>query len=148
MKKGFVIPLIISIVLGFVSANIVYNEYNKKQEINKNNTYILQGGVYTTKETLDKATKNFDNYLVVSEGDKYYVYLAMTTSSENALKLKKMYEEMEQDIYIKETNIDNIEFVSNLEQYDVLIRSVDSTESLASINEVILSSYEELVLGR
>jgi len=148
MKKGFIIPLIVSIVLGFISAQIVYNEYNKKQDKDSNNAYILQGGVYTTKETLEKAIKSFDNYLVVSEDDKYYVYLGMTTSKDNADKLKKLYEEMEIEVYILETNISNVEFVSSLEQYDVLIGSVDSSESLFFINEVILSSYEELVLGR
>jgi len=147
MKKNFLIPLVISIILGFISAQIVYNEYDKKQEINKNNTYILQGGVYTTKETLETAIKSFNNYLVVSEDNKYYVYLAMTTSRDNAQKLKKMYENMEIEIYVREVNIDNTEFVSNLEQYDILIESVDNTDNLLSINEVVLSSYEELVLA-
>jgi hypothetical protein len=147
MKKNFLIPLIISIILGFIAAQIVYNEYDKKQVVNQNNTYILQGGVYTTKETLDKAIKSFNNYLVVSEEDKYYVYLAMTSSKDNVDKLKKMYEDTGIDIYVREVNVDNAEFVSNLEQYDVLIRSVDNNDNLISINEVILSSYEELVLG-
>ena len=148
MKKGFIIPLVISIVIGIISAQIVYSEYKKKQEVAKYNTYILQGGVYTTKETLDKAINKFDNYIVVSEDDKYYVYIGMTTNLENANKLKKMYEEESIDVYIKETNIDNVEFVSNLEQYDILISGVDSEKNLSSINEVILSTYEELVLGK
>jgi len=147
MRKNFLIPLIISIILGFISAQIVYSEYDKKQVVKQNNTYILQGGVYTTKETLEKAIKSFNNYLVVSEDDKYYVYLAMTSSKDNVDKLKKMYENTGIDIYVREVNVDNVEFVSNLEQYDILIRSVDNNDNLVSINEVILSSYEELVLG-
>ena len=148
MKKGFVIPLVISIVLGFIGAQIVYGEYRKKQDISEYNTYILQGGVYTTKETLDSAIKELDSYVVVSEDNKYYVYLGMTTSWNNAEKLKKMYEESNVDVYVRKTNIDNVEFVSNLEQYDILITGVDNEKSLSSINEVILSSYEEMVLGK
>ena len=51
------------------------------------------------------------------------------------------------EVYIKPTVINNIEFVSNLEQYDLLISEVENEDNLISISDVVLSSYEEIVLG-
>ena len=42
--------------------------------------------------------------------------------------------------------IDDIEFISNLEQFDILLDNASSSEDIKSINGVILSSYEEMVL--
>ena len=148
MKKGFIIPLFISIVLGFVSAQIIYSEYKKKDEEVKYNTYILQSGVYTSTERMDEDLVNLDKYLVVNENDKYYVYLAMTTEEVIANRLKNIYEEKGIDIYIKKVNINNIEFVSNLEQYDILLSGSTDNDSLMAINEVVLSSYEDLVISK
>ena len=72
----------------------------------------------------------------------------MTTDLINANKIKNLYSNKNYDTYIKPTIINNIEFVSNLEQYDILISEVDDEENIISINDVILSSYEEIVLGK
>ena len=43
--------------------------------------------------------------------------------------------------------IDNQEFVNSLEQFDVLMANTDKEEDIISVNEAILSSYEEIILG-
>ena len=148
MKKNFVIPLIASIVMGFVSAQIIYSQYLKNIEKNKYNGYLIQAGVYTTKESLDDACEDLDKYLVVEEAGKYYLYLGITSDSMNANKIKTMYANNEVDVYIKPTIIDNVEFISNLEQYDVLINGVEGFEDIKSISETALSEYQEMVLGK
>ena len=122
MKKNFVIPLIISIALGFISAQIVYSTYRD---------FSLN-----------------DEYLILEEDGVYNVYVGMTTDLINANKIKNLYSNKNYDTYIKPTVVNNIEFVSNLEQYDILMSEVDNEENIISINDVILSSYEEMVLGK
>ena len=77
----------------------------------------------------------------------YNVYVGITTDLSNANKIKNIYEKKDIEVYIKPTVINNIEFVSNLEQYDLLISEVENDDNLISISDVVLSSYEEIVLG-
>ena len=148
MKKNFVIPLIISIALGFISAQIVYSTYRKNLENTDYNVYLIQAGSYNNKNDLEKDFSLNDEYLILEEDGVYNVYVGMTTDLINANKIKNLYSNKNYDTYIKPTVVNNIEFVSNLEQYDILMSEVDDEENIISINDVILSSYEEMVLGK
>ena len=150
MKKKIIFPILISIILGITSAKVLYDYYENNKETNNNtyNSYLLQVGVYTDKHSLKQATKNLNDYIVKEENGKYYVYVGMTTSKENANKIKKAYQNKNVDLYIKEDNINNVEFISSLEQYDVLLNGVSKDKDILSINEVILSTYEEMVMGQ
>lgn len=148
MKKNFVIPLVISIVLGFISAQIVYSTYRKNLENTDYNVYLIQAGSYNNKDDLEKDFSLDDEYIILEEDGVYNVYVGMTTDLINANKIKNLYSNKNYDTYIKPTVVNNIEFVSNLEQYDILMSEVDNEENIISINDVILSSYEEMVLGK
>ncbi len=148
MKKNFVIPLVISIVLGFISAQIVYSTYRKNLENTDYNVYLIQAGSYNNKDDLEKDFSLDDEYVILEEDGVYNVYVGMTTDLINANKIKNLYSNKNYDTYIKPTVVNNIEFVSNLEQYDILMSEVDDEENIISINDVILSSYEEMVLGK
>lgn len=148
MKKNFVIPLIISIALGFISAQIVYSTYRKNLENTDYNVYLIQAGSYNNKNDLEKDFSLNDEYIILEEDGVYNVYVGMTTDLINANKIKNLYSNKNYDTYIKPTVVNNIEFVSNLEQYDILMSEVDNEENIISINDVILSSYEEMVLGK
>jgi len=148
MKKNFVIPLIISIALGFLSAQIVYSTYRKNLEETEYNSFLIQVGSYTDKAILDSTLGIDSEYLILEEEGVYNVYVGITTDLVNANKIKNIYDKKEIETYIKPVIIDNIEFISNLEQFDILIREVEDEENVISINDVILSSYEEIVLGK
>lgn len=150
MKKTVIIPIIVAVLLGYISARLVYNGHKLKTntESSTYNSYLLQVGVYNDKKALSKALEDLTDYIVKEEDNKYYVYVGITTSKENANKIKKAYEEENMDIYIKQGNIDNIEFMSNLEQFDILLDGVSKEKDILSINEVILSTYEEMVMAK
>ena len=42
----------------------------------------------------------------------------------------------------------NKEFLTNLEQFDLLLNKAATNDEIESINSVILSSYEEMVLKK
>lgn len=148
MKLKFIVPILIAIVLGFLSAKIVYGLYDSSDSIFYN-SYFLQWGVYSDKETLNKTLKEkkIDSYLIVEEDKKYYVYVGITTDKKLAEKIKEIYEKKDNKIYIKTVNLTNNEFYSNLEQYDVLLKGVNKDEDVIAINKAILASYEEMVLN-
>lgn len=148
MKKNFWIPLIISIFLGFLSAQIVYSTYQKNLENSEYNAYLIQVGSYNNKDSIDPVFLDNTNYLIIEEENSYNVYAGITTDLVNAHKIKSIYSKKDINIDIKPTIIDNVEFISNLEQYDILMSEVDDDENVISISDVILSSYEEMVLGK
>ena len=59
-----------------------------------------------------------------------------------------MYRNLGTEVYVRELYIDNQEFVSSLEQYDILLDSVNVEEDIVSVNKAILSSYDEIILGK
>lgn len=147
MKKNFWIPLTIAIVLGFISAQIVYSTYRNNLSSSSYNAYLLQIASFENVDSISSDMKGNADYLIVNENNMYNVYVGITTDLSNANKIKNIYEKKDIEVYIKPTVINNIEFVSNLEQYDLLISEVENEDNLISISDVVLSSYEEIVLG-
>ena len=133
-----------ALLLGFISAEVIYNDYKKNLDDTKYNAYLIQIGSF---DNLDYEV-NTDNYLVLKEDGMYNVYAGVTTKLDNASKIKKLYEDKNINSYIKPTVIDNVEFMNNLEQFDILLEEVDNGDNLISINDVIISRYQELILGK
>lgn len=142
MKKTIVI-ILLALFLGFITGKSIYNEYKKGLETTKYNAYLIQIGSFKDDDEI-----NTGNYLVLEEDGMYNVYAGITTKLSNASKIKEMYKEDNIEGYIKPTVIDNVEFISNLEQFDILLSEVDNLDNLISINDVIISRYEELILGK
>lgn len=111
------------------------------------NSYLLQLGIFDTKEEMNNKLFGIENYIVIEKNNKYYVYLGVSTKKDNAAKLQEIFLDRDINTSIKKTVINNIEFINSLEQFDLLLDSVSTNEDIMSINEVILSSYEEMVLN-
>ena len=147
MNKKFLFMIFLGIFLGAFLGHLFYKNYMEEQNLdNDYNSYLLQLGIYDTKEDMQKSLNNINNYMIIEKNNKFYVYLGISSKKENATKIKDAFLEQNIELSIKKTVIDNIEFMSNLEQFDILLDSAVTSEDVMSINEVILSSYEEMVL--
>ena len=144
MKLKFAFLIVLAILFGFVSARVVYGKIRVPVS-NGENIYFLQEGMSSDKNEFDDDDKKYD-YIVEKIGDKYYAYVGITTNLSNANKIKKIYDNKNIDTYIRKRNIKNEEFYNNLEQYDILLSGALKDKEVLSINKVILSSYEEMVL--
>ena len=147
MDKKFLTYVGIAVLSGLILGNLIYKQYEKEQNLdNDYNTYLLQQGIYNSNAEMLENTKNLENYMFIEKNNKYYVYVGISTKKDNAEKVKEVFSDNDIDVSIKRSVIDNIEFMSNLEQFDILLDSASTNEDIMSINEVILSSYEEMVL--
>ena len=148
MKISFIIPIICSILLGWIFGNFIYNQYSSiSKEYKKSETiYFLQQGVYADDQVLKKNISNLESYTTIEDNDKYYVYIGITNNYEDALKIKDVYKEQGYNLYIKEDKINNEFFINDLKQYSTLLKSTNDFSKLNSILKVILASYEENVL--
>lgn len=143
MKKKKIIYLFIAIVFGFILGEVLFSNYKRSLDDSKYNAYLIQIGSFNNDSEV-----NTDDYLVILEDGVYNVYAGITTKLSNASKIKQLYEKENVSSIIKPTIIDNVEFISDLEQFDLLLSEVDNKDNLLSINDVIISRYEELVLEK
>lgn len=150
MKKLLILT-VVAITLGGISGKILFSKYENLDEFvfsDDKKVYFLEEGVYSTKKSLDNNTKDISPKLVVKDDNKYYVYVGITKSIDNAKKIKKIYTDKGYSIYEKEKNITDSEFLNNIEQFDVLIESTKKQRDISTIQEVVLSNYEEMVINR
>lgn len=147
MKINFLVSIVCALLLGYLCANFIFSEYKENKTVygESNTIYFLQYGVYKNK---DHEKINASKYLEVKEDDKYYIYIGMTTSLENAEKIKNTYKEKGIEIYIKSDYVSNNEFVNELSQYDILLDNSKTEEEMNSVLSTVLSSYEEFVLNK
>lgn len=143
MNKKKVAYFLIPIIIGFILGVVIYNDYKKGLDNSLYNAYLIQIGSFK-----DDSEINTSKYLVLKEDGIYNVYAGITTKLSNASKIKELYDKEKIYSIIKPTIIDNVEFMNNLVQYDLLLSEVDNKDNIISINDVIISNYEEIILGK
>ena len=147
MNKKYLIYIGLAIISGAILGNSFYKKYVNEQNLEKEyNSYLLQLGIFDNEEEMNKELLGINDYIVIEKNKKFYVYLGVSTEKKNVAKLQEVFLDKDINTSIKKTVIDNIEFINSLEQFDLLLDSVSTNEDIMSINEVILSSYEEMVL--
>lgn len=137
MKMNFIIPIISAIILGYLCANYVISEYVSTSVVAYKEVYFLE-----LKDDID-----IKNKLTIKE-DKEYTYIGMTLSEEEANNIKEIYNKNNIDINIRKKDISNNKFLSELEQYDILLKNSTTKEEIDNVLDSILSSYEEILNNR
>lgn len=145
MKKTMLLAVIF-VVLGAVCGNYLYKKAPDTVSVFQTNQtfYFLQEGIYSSKDIMQENVGDLTNKLVVLEDNKYYVYVGITMDQDNANKIKKIYENMGYQIYIKKMTLDNEEFASNVSQFDLLVQESDTDEDILTVEEVVLANYEQI----
>lgn len=143
---NFIISIICSLLLGYLCATFLFESQKSTSTTfqDENHVYFLQ---YTSSE--QDPYNNLDvNHILVEEGGQDYIYVGMTTLKENAKMIQEKYQSQGIELSIREGKVDSEEFVSELSQYDILLKSTKTGEEMNSVLATILSSYEEFVLNR
>lgn len=143
--------LVIVILLGCFSGKLIYHKISDAYALNikkDNVVYLLQLGVYSSKASMESDTIDINNKLVVKKNNNYYVYVGISKSKDNLKKISYLYNKLGFNLYLSEQEVNQSEFLTNLEQFDLLLSKASTNDELDSINSVILSSYEEMVLKK
>lgn len=150
MKK-YITLILISLIIGFFLSYFLFNEYKDFNGIKVYNEadeyYFLQLGTYNTKEELENAAINLENYVYRKEDEKYYMYVGVTRNKENVTKIKNYYKN-------KNINVEEKTFYINSKKFKEVINNLDSILAISSddivLNEIInqgLNKYEEIILS-
>lgn len=150
MRKNFIILLVV-IIMGVFSGKFIYDKINDVYAFSTKNeqiAYFLQLGIYSSEESMNSDTNSITNKLVIKKNNNYYVYVGISMNKDNLKKVCSLYQKLGYNLYFDEVYIDNKEYLYNLEQFDLLLAKAKSNDEIESINSVILSSYEEMVLNK
>ena len=95
MKK-YLFSIFIALFVGFFLAKSFLEQYDSYQGIKfTSNTgemlYFIKYNSYQNEEEMEKATLSLTNYIYKQNGDLYDVYIGITKSSENLIKLSNYY---------------------------------------------------------
>lgn len=149
MKKYFG-SVLFALIIGFFLGKFMLNQYSDIEVVSmstdSDNLYFLQQGVYSSLDSMKENMANFSYYIYNLDEDGYHTYVGITKKYENASKIKGFFDEKGYDIYIKEIGISDKDFVTVVEQYDLLLNEA-SGDMIGDICGQVLSSYEELVLN-
>lgn len=148
MKK-IILGILVVISLGVVMGRVMYQKVSDIYALSSDNIiYFLQLGVYNNKKDIDNNTKGIDNKLIIKDKNNYYVYVGISKSKSNLEKISKIYNNLGYNLYLKEATNYNDTFLSNLENFDKMLKLAKTKDEILAINGVILSSYEEIVLKK
>ena len=136
MKKT-ILAIFLATIIGFTFGFFFLKKFTPKTitEVSniKSQVYAFQIGVYKNK---DNATKNAttNNSIVVEDNNLYRVYIALLKDQTLIDNLKKYYDSIGLNYYLKAINVsDNTENIIN--NYELLLNNCDSSNY-----DMILSS--------
>jgi len=139
-------PILMAVLVGIIFGNLIFDSYETEQVMTSNsNVYMLQYGAYTSKSVMNENIKDLDKdiYITVFQNSVYYVYLGITTNYDNALRIKKIYDEKGIFLYIKDNYVGNSQFVNRIKELDYLIESEKDDFNIISNIKKGLFLYKE-----
>lgn len=144
MKKNIIIVITLGILVGYLFGNLIYKNYDGVKYLEEDgNIYYVQYGVYTSEEAAKKNVLNLDSYVIKELDDKYYVYLGVTTSYENALRIQNIYQDRDIYTYIRSDYVENSETLNKLKEYDLKL----SNSNIQEVGVVVQEIFTNLELN-
>ena len=147
--KVFIIIVFTSLV-GIFLGTYIYKASKIEEETVFNETYsiyMLQYGVYKNADNMKKNTTNLPDYFFFKDKDGYHVIIGIIENKDLSSIITKSMNIKNEDIYLKEIKVSNMEFIESLRQYDNLISTSKDDNFIINAEKQILSKYEELVLN-
>lgn len=139
-----------ALVSGAFLGKTTFDRYKKVDSINviSNNTnvYALRYGKYANLDEMQDDVTHVDRYIYIESKDDVSAYVALATTRDSINKIKKVYKDKNLNLTVSKVNIENEEFIENLNKYEKLLKATDDYKSLLIIENQILSCYMNLVV--
>ena len=139
--KGIFVPLVISILFGFVCGKFVYGIYKDDFEgvLNSSRLYLLHGNTYLTYDVMRKENVN-NNYVYYVDDNSYKTVFGITKNRDNAEKINKLYNN---DLDILEYYVSNDKLNNKQEEYDNILMNEFNNDKVLEVVNNILNMYKE-----
>ncbi len=149
MKFKFLVPIVLSIVIGFFIGKVFFNQYDTmgvSSFSDGEKVYFVELGIYSDVNELQSKVKNYDDYLYLKSSDGYHLYAGVTKNKKTADRIKVYYKESFNNIYVREKYVDNYSFLNILAEYDKICLALSNDKDLPSIEKIVISNYKEMIL--
>ena len=148
MKKT-ILWILLAGISGIILGRLTFNKYENLTVENTikldDGVYMLKYGIYDSFDLMINDMSSIERFVYIKENEKYKVYIAISKSMDNINKIKKIYENKNNNLEIEQVNIDNNEFILNLDEYEKLLDACEDEKSILIVVNQILSCYEKLV---
>lgn len=145
MKK-YLLTIIISLLVGFLLSNYMVKQYDKEITLptfgNSETVYLIQQGVYSSMDSMQENTKGVPYYIYTLNDNYYYVYIGLTMSLDNVIKIQKYYKDLNIETIVKNMNSSNREFLTSLKTYDELLSKTEDKDTIKEVIKQGLSKYQ------
>ena len=143
INKTYLI-ILFAVLISVVFSNLIISSYRDEMVLKSDgNIYLLQYGIYTTKDVMIENVKKLNDYIIYEDDGKYYVYLGVYINYENAYKYSKLLENNKIYTYIKNDYLSNNDVVKKLNILDNKMVDLKKESEMRSLNREMLDLYRE-----
>lgn len=144
MKKvirGIFVPLVISVLFGFVCGKLVYQVYNDKLEtkLTSSRLYLIQSGEYLTYDSM-REENNGNNYVYYKDEDGYKTIIGITRDEGNIDKIKSLYSD---SVKVEEYYVSNELLNEKQNEYDKILSDTNDVYEVREVVDNILNLYRD-----
>ena len=139
--KGIFLPLVISIICGFVCGRLVYSVYNEDIEnrFSSSKLYLIENGSYLTYDNMREENSG-NNYVYYKDEDGYKTVVGITKNEDNIDKIKSLYSDTVkvEEYYISSDLINDKQI-----EYDMMLSNTNDLYEVKEVVDNILNLYRE-----
>ena len=136
---GIIIPVIISIIFGYVCGKFVYKTYrdNLYDKLKSRRLYLVQKGKYDSYDEM-REDNNGNNYVYYQDEDGYKTVVGITMYYDNVDKIKKLYSDK---LEVSEYYVSNDFFNNKQNEYDDELMNTNDIYEVKEVVDNILNLY-------
>lgn len=134
-------PLIVSIIFGFICGKLVYSVYGDdiENKLSSSKLYLVQNGEYLTYDNMREENSG-NNYVYYKDEDGYKTVVGITKNEKNIDKIKSLYND---DLQVQEYYISTELFNDKQNEYDLMLSNTDDMHEVKKVVDNILNLYRE-----
>ena len=139
--KGFLMPLVVSMICGFVCGKLIYSEYvdDVENRLSSSKIYLIENGTYLTYDNM-REENNGNNYVYYRDDDGYKTVVGITKNYDNVDKIQSLYSDK---VKVEEYYISNDMVTDKQDEYDIQLSSTDDLYEVREVVDNILNLYRE-----
>ena len=119
-------PLILSVICGFICGRVVFSIYEDKSVLDSNIIYLLKDDSYSDYDSM-KASYLSDSYTYFEEDGTYNTIVAITKDKDNINKIEEIYGS---DLTVLKYLLNDKELISTIDDYDNKIKNTTDKEEI------------------
>lgn len=141
IMKGFLVPLVVSMIFGFICGKLVYSVYGEDVEnrLSSSKIYLIENGAYLTYDNM-REENNGNNYVYYKDENGYKTVVGITKNLDNIDKIQSLYSDK---VNVEEYYISNDMMTDKQDEYDLLLSNTDDLYEVREVVDNILNLYKE-----